>query len=336
MSSGDFFLASRKKKDVGAPLMETGLAQIGNWNPKNMDDGKEKIKTQRKQASAQMLVSSTDRYKDVFDRVNQSGQPTASNWTLNNQRAALYGYFTRLALTQIQWQWYTPTIIEDRNDLLLLDIAGAAGNTIIVKLDPGFYTYAALATEMQRAILTTAAGTAAGVTVTFTDGRFVFTAVTAAYTLAFVATAEILSEDNNIANRTYITIGATTTDTPAAVITTGIPTMLYSRYYDILSTKLTTYQKVKDATTNPFNTSQEIIARVYATAPNTTTTSSTSLFEIPWVMNISFPVPKSIRWSPNQAIADFDIRVIDEYGQQMYWSKDFPTEYQMTFLASED
>jgi hypothetical protein len=336
MSSGDSFLASRKKKDVGAPLIETGLAQIGNWNPKAMDDGREKIKTQRNQASAQMLVSSTDRYKTTFDRVNLAGQATAADWTLNNQRAALYGYFTRLALTQIQWQWNTPTIVEGKNDILLLDIAGAAGATIAAELNPGFYTPTTLAAEMQRAILAEAAGTTAGVTVTFTNGRFVLTAVTAAYTLAFVATDNSQPGDDPIVNKTYLTIGATTTDTPAAVITTGIPQMLYSRYYDILSTKLTTYQKVKDASTNPSNTSQEIIARVYAIAPNTTTALTTSSLGQPFILNVSYPVPKSIRWSPNQAIADFDIRVIDEYGEPMYWSGEFATEYQMTFLASED
>jgi hypothetical protein len=344
MSSGDSFLASRKK-DVGGPLIETGLAQIGNWNPKeSTNDGKEKVKTQRKPASAQMLVSSTDRYATAYERVNFPNKTTAANWILNNQRAALYGYFTRICLTQIQWQWNTPTIVEGKNDLILLDIVGTAGGLIFPTIAPGFYSPSGLAEEMQNAIQATPQGTAAGVTVTYLSGegvnsRFRFTAVTAGYTLAFRPAVEGTQpgSDNKVINATYITIGATVTNTPSNAIETGVPTMLYSRYYDVLSTKLTTYQKVKDACTNPYNTSQEILARVYATPPNVATFFTQYQAPIaPYIMNISYPEPKWIRWTPNQSVYDFDIRVIDEYGEPMYWSATYPTEYQMTFLASED
>jgi hypothetical protein len=52
-------------------------------------------------------------------------------------------------------------------------------------------------------------------------------------------------------------------------------------------------------------------------------------------MTIDYNTPKHIRWSPDQAINNFDIQFKDEFGQIITWNTRYPTEYQMTFLASE-
>ena len=113
--------------------------------------------------------------------------------------------------------------------------------------------------------------------------------------------------------------------------------MVYTKFIDICSSRLTQFQRVKDATTLINNTNTDVIARVYACPPNVTLNGAQpgQLFSTPWVMTIDYNTPKHIRWSPDQAINNFDIQLKDEYGQIIHWSTTYPTEYQMTFLASE-
>jgi len=63
----------------------------------------------RQPAYAQLNVSSTDRYKDFTQEYNQPF--TSSSFTFQRPNYLLNGYFTRLALTQIQFQYNLPTIV---------------------------------------------------------------------------------------------------------------------------------------------------------------------------------------------------------------------------------
>ena len=87
---------------------------------------------QRPPSFASMLVDSTDRYPRGYPD-DATGVTVSSNWKLNNQNAALYGYFTRLAVTQVQLQYNLPTIVG-------IEEAAGSGNNIFYisqsNLDP--------------------------------------------------------------------------------------------------------------------------------------------------------------------------------------------------------
>ena len=300
-----------------------------------MDQSEHPGVPQRPPASAMLLVSSTDRYKEPADRLVYP--TTSANWTLNLKAPVLNGYFTRLALSQLQVQWNMPTIIENRNDAIDIQWTSPGGplNDSVV-LNPAFYSPTELAAEIENVILATANGTSAGFTCAWTGQYFQMRCATAGWTLFFNAYPAGVDPTGEIYNRFLFTIGGNG-DVVANGFDTGPPQMTYTRWIDIVSDRLTKFQRVKDSSSLPNSITQAIIARVYPCPPNVSLNESQpgQLFAQPWVMTIDYNTPKHIKWSPDEALHNFDIRVLDEFGEEIFWSSQWPTEYQLTFLASE-
>jgi hypothetical protein len=62
------------------------------------------------------------------------------------------------------------------------------------------------------------------------------------------------------------------------------------------------------------------------------------LFARPFVMTIDYNTPKQIKWSPEEALGNFDIQLRDEYGGLVPFdtvSGAGGCEYCLTCLASE-
>lgn len=296
----------------------------------------------RPPASAHLLVSSTDRYNDYFSRL--AFPTTASTWKTNKYNNILNGYFTRLAITQLNFLWNIPTIVDGKNDVLTLIFDNDEPSEVImtIGLPGGFYTPTELAAAFETAVTTHPDYDSNWVfTCDFIDNHFVLD-VDTGYTLIISPppdTPGAIDPADSAELRLCYTMGFTNANfEPAETQVTGIPTMLYTRYIDICSNKLTQFQRVKDAATLPQNLTSDQIARVYAVPPNVwinpeQTTNVT--FSQPWNMTIDYNTPKHIKWDVNQAIDNFDISCFDEYGDVMYWTPQFPTEYNFTFLASE-
>ena len=290
------------------------------------------VVAQRPPSSAHLLVSSVDRYNDSFDRL--LNPKTSANWIMNKPYNLLYGYFTRLALTQLQFQWNLPTIIEgvnDQFDIFLDDIL------IQTTIAPGWYTLSELAEEIQDGIRA-ADGYLLGwnFTVTVVNGSLVMQATVP----MTIGVGQPGAEQQQV-NKFMITAGLYVSESTVVgglqTIVNGVAPMVYTKFIDICSQRLTQFQRVKDATTLVGNPNSDVIARVYPCPPNVLLNNSQSgqLFAEPWVMTIDYNTPKHIRWSPDQAINNFDIQFKDEFGQIITWNTRYPTEYQMTFLASE-
>jgi len=340
MSSGSDFLASRRKKDVGAPLIETALRASSmpidaRGEPRHYsvaERKEEKVKTAREPASAHLMIDSLDRYKNGFPR-NSTGdvQTTSSSWTLQLPQYVLNGFFTRLAVTQVQFQWNLPTIIGGYNDQLVIQ----QGATIsVAQIPQGWYSQTTLAAAITAAIAAAPTPPASAVTCAYNPLTEVFTlASAAAITLVDTGTSSRFSKFGITSGLQYSgVIGSGTTDIIGAV-----PTMLPTRFVDIRSVYLAKNQRVKDVTTLPQNIVTDIIARIYATAPNTTTTgSASSPFQMPWIMNHSYPVPKYIRWNAEEPISNFTIELLDDSGFLLPWGPNRGCEYAMTMIASED
>jgi hypothetical protein len=191
-----------------------------------------------------------------------------------------------------------------------------------------------LATAITAAIAAAPTPPAAAVTCAYNPLSEVFTLASAtAITLVDTGTSSRFSKFGITSGLQYSgVIGSGTTDIIGAV-----PTMLPTRFVDIRSVYLAKNQRVKDVTTLPQNIVTDIIARIYATAPNTTTTgSASSPFQMPWIMNHSYPVPKYIRWNSEEPISNFTIELLDDSGFLLPWSSNRGCEYAMTMIASED
>lgn len=301
----------------------------------------------RPAAYAELLVDSLDRYAQGFPTGTYN---SSSDWRTILQQIVLNGYFTRLGVTQIQFSWNLPTIIENYNDTIRFQYEDAPNPAVDfdVVLTQGYYTPDALAAEIQQQLIA-GGGAGAGFTVTFNQlyGAFVIDCATAGDCGVIPASPgnELIQARALSTTGLYASIGITVPTTVGAP-----PSMLATRFVDICSSTLTKFQRVKDTTTLKNPTISNVIARVYPTAPNTTsrltpgwTTAVTelpsdSLGSHPFTICIDYNNPKWIKWSPDEALSNFDLQLRDDYGELLPYDPGTggaACEYQLTILASE-
>lgn len=299
----------------------------------------------RQPAAAQFLIDSLDRYKLGFP-LTGTDSTTSSNWRTNLPSYVLNGYFTRLAVTQIQFQYNLPNMLEGyNNDLYIFD----GTDYYLVTIPQGFYTPTELATAFELA-LNTDAPTIGAVTanweVSFVNGVFLIAADAVFY---IVNPVESNNQGPEASATTYakalITLGLLNTDTGAILNPTAskyelygsVPTMLATRFIDIHSSYITKFQDVKDSSTSQTLIYNSQIARIYPAALNTRIDISPDAGPCanPYILCIDYNTPKQIRWNPSEALANFDIQLRDEFGDLVPWSTQYGCEYLLTCLASE-
>jgi len=180
----------------------------------------------------------------------------------------------------------------------------------------------------------------------------------------------LLGQTNQLKTRAmlklYHMLGITTVGTIDYVIyfsaLASYPSLIYTSYVDIISNKLSQFMRVKDSETS-FAPDTSVITRIYLTnqgaitAPTLSPTGSTTggvpavgattTFDTyavgsrSFILNYTPATPKYIKWDPAQALIDFDIRVVDEFGDQLPWAlnnvqgKEEVFEFQLTVLCSE-
>lgn len=298
---------------------------------------------------------------DITVYTNEAGlPPPASDYRYSLQRPIMNGYFTRLGASQVALDWNIPNIIKDFNDQIKVAIPNFS--TINVNLNPGFYSGPRLAANISSSV------NRALSTATY---PFIPSGFDAAWNNTFCGVAVQLVNASTISSgfcfdtsslsgtekkkvlTTYDTIGVQypqtqstlfyvdSTNTLQSSINSGFQLNKYkapyTNYIDIISDKLSQYMRVKDGETAQAPETN-VLARVYTVPPNQSqtfdasgNTLGTRPFKLVWDPNTM----KWFRWSPNEAIFDFDIQVKDEYGNLVPWSGNFPFEFNMTMLASE-
>jgi hypothetical protein len=306
----------------------------------------------RPPAYAQLLVDSLDRYNNSAPPSNDGiivNTKSSSNWQLYLGNNVLNGLFTRLAVTQVNFQWNLPTIISGYNNVFKVYIVGPDDEYDII-LAEGYYTPTTMASQIQTA-LNAQAGAAGTWACTFTTG-FVFNitltpagGVTGFIVNPGVSDGSILS---TIVQRTRETLGFSggqmAISIPGNNQNSGVPTMLPTRFIDIVSNYLTKYQRAKDNTSLASGRVTGVIARVYPQAPNTSTvlTASSSIGSQPFNVLMDYNTPKYIMWSPEEAIASIDFSLVDDLGLPLpsgvtsVGFLDRTCEYQLTILATEN
>jgi len=274
-------------------------------------------KPMREPARAELHIDSLDRYN-----VNSPGMPavvrtqqlaklvgpvtsslTGNNFTISGIRGRnlIYGYFERIALTQIQFFYRCPTVVSyagaggtnfSNNILYYAYYQVSTGTTTLtsITIPQGNYTPQGLALQVQT-LIRAGALTPTAFTVTFSPsgvvgglaGQFVFSTNVAGDTFAlqFPVTigggSEILA---TIGFRTAKLFGFGDEAYIAGVGGSGTvigrtPNLLYTDYVDICSRALTKFKRVKDTNSTDLAT-QDVIARIYLTSANTSTDPATN------------------------------------------------------------
>lgn len=304
---------------------------------------------------------------------------SSTDCQIQTKKALLYGYFNRLAVTEFQLSFRVPTLVSGVNNIFYLQVwpggYSLGGSTSYpITVPAGYYTPVLLALAIQTAIraattnLTTAVSftvtaptsqstIAALVSGTITTG-FTFNTNTAdAITLVNPPASAATESARLSAAKFYRLVGANTASfgvpttapvpTPSAICRTMSPNFLPTDYVDIVSKTLTNYKDTKD-TNSSEQAPQGVLGRIYLTdagafpqmAVSNSFMDPNVLGCSPFTITKKWSAPNWSQWSPNQAINTIDIKLLDMYGNTLYWSNadttgSATTEWQMTILASE-
>jgi hypothetical protein len=312
----------------------------------------------RMPSTALLCVDSADAYK--FDtsgyRIDNN---TPASIQINKQTPLLFGYMTRISLTEINLQWATPNVNEN-NNTLTIGVEDTSGSVFIgyyrIGLDQAFYTPNQLASSIEAALENlTISGDAVSWTVTHDKQAGYFTIeIGAATPSGKVYAFNIVPPGKN-----YTILDTASATTPSAAVYTGpveddLTYMLgltppfessiyfydkiiggfascqYTPYIDIVSNILTKNQNVRDNDTTLRN-GQAKLARVYLSEPGCinqydidedgAATKCNIVGVRPFTLHREFQTPKVIQWNTTENVDIIDLQVIDRLGFPIYIEK---------------
>ena len=303
-----------------------------------------------------------------------SGLPSCNNFSITSPGALIYGYISKIIVSDVQIQYNIPTVLAGLNDQLVFYYTYNLDQFIeVVTIPFGWYTPSELAAALQVLILSNDIGLIdSGFTVVYYYQKgFVFKSTLAPIVFDFffptVSQLRIIAGIRPNVNpinclKMYRLIGFTIANSiPAPVsapenvqISSTSVNFLYTPYIDIISVELTKYQKVKDTDTSAQKQSS-MICRVYLAGQATPQYLTNGTFgngstddilgSRPFTLTQSTPNAKIIRWSKDEAVNSIDFQLRDQYGDLIFTQYTypgnpplvytFPTEFQMTLLCIE-
>ena len=282
-------------------------------------------------------------YNNSLERLFYDGKPYGNSFTIQSPGSLIYGYITKIVVSQVQIQYNVPTVNEDLNDTFYIDVAGSRFE---INIDHGFYYPDELAAYLQTTIRAEDPVLFASLFVIFFPRNgFIFNNTASGNAISFPE-PEVVRQAFNLSAgevtnlyKTYRMLGITTdNDIPSLIQNSqDYPNFLYSPYIDIFSDVLTNYQKVKDTDTSVIRP-KGLLARLYLSGVgNPQRTDSTSaLGTTPFIMTADLNFPKVIRWTPDQTVTSVDIQLRDCYGDLLPgYENGYSTEFQMTLLCTE-
>ena len=299
---------------------------------------------QRPPASAYLLIDSRDRGETSTGLL----QPNANDFILNarGNAALLYGYFTRVAITQVSFDWYFPLIKENYNDLIrVTNVTTATTSTIQLSGQTPYVDYDTLAAQLETLLRAAPVGNPA-LTVTFESAYTGFLISTNnGDQLQFVSPLVADPTRGTLyktLTKTYRTLGINNYQMSTAITDMQCcPPRAATSYLDIMSDRLTKFQRVKDADTDQQQPRNTQIARVYITPPGQriiveNTVAPEGPGTQPFTICVDYNTPKHIKWSPGEALYQLDLQVRDMDGDLLPWNGlEACWEYQLTLVASE-
>lgn len=127
---------------------------------------------------------------------------------------------------------------------------------------------------------------------------------------------------------------------PASSFTLGVPNFRPTDYVDIVSRSLTNYKDTKDG--NSSEAAPQPMARVWLTEyPLASQTTQYGWPQdgmwgmAPMTFTKTWVNPNWSQWSPNQAINSVDVTLLDMWGNPLFWSSTFNTEWSATVTVTE-
>jgi len=276
----------------------------------------------------------------TVDTADRLARTKVNDLYINKQETLVQGYFTRLALTELNFNWDIPNVNAYNNTMnLVFYYAPGLFFPLKISIAENFYGMADLATAVQNALNSAIAAVPV---------------LAPLYTMNFIVEPENrqfrLVNTNGSAKKFGISplgkvekgstdlcdvMGFATADpaVEANIVQSGYATMLYTPYFDIVSRQLTKKQNVRDSGTSD-TTGQNLLARVYINpfgiVPNPAAAISPAppekdaiLGAKPFTIHYEFQNPKQVYWDTKEFINVIDLQLLDNKGRVLY---ETPTE----------
>jgi hypothetical protein len=315
--------------------------------------------TIRNPSSSLFCVSSADRYKDIAAR--REFITTPFRFTITKNESLLNGFLSRIALTEIRFPWTLPNVSLAAGTNSITITQGAVTDTITI--GDGFFTPVELAAQITTVWNALHAATPIAMTFLGGDGYFALTSSPpGAADVAIAPNAAITTGYKQLYD--LMAWPSPSSTTPAATQFSGVTSLRWTDYIDIVCSQLTYNQDLKDTSSQKIV--RDMLCRVYldetmisdasymnnlntivTTTDGTPSTITTPLVGYggkqngvrPFILYRQFQTPKYIKWSKIQPIGQVQFEIYDDQGRCL---ADFlPAEYtpsndwNITMLASE-
>ena len=297
-----------------------------------------------------------------FESFGNTGSSSGTNCNISSNENLIDGYFKRLAVTEFQLQYCVPTVMTGYNDYFYLLVYTSFYQVVRVgPIAQGFYTQATLATAYQTAMQTAITAVSPGSTCSFVTSStgFLFTMggtpITAQpYAFQTTIAGQPTAQSDLIVHWSACRMlgmnracyGFTNLQTPPgdpnaftgiSTWTTSSCNLMPTDYIDVVSSTLTRFKKAKDTNTTDA-APQNVLMRIYFPQDNNTivpgsnapTSGSYNFFYVK-----QYAHPNWCEWSAASDIFNIDIKLLDMWGNQLFWSAEYPTELAFTLLLSE-
>ncbi len=282
----------------------------------------------RPPATAVMTIDSRDRVKIDPATGYRIDTTTPYEVYINKQQTLMNGYFTRIAMSEINMQWGIPNVNTTNNTLTLdqaNDPEGPEIDSTSIAIQENFYTPEELARAVQTEL--NAAGGVFGFE-SWTcvwleqDNRFVINANDPnAY---FRISPQNIGAQDDLCNLMGLSYPS---QVFGRVVVGSFASMQYTPYFDVVSSNITKKQNVRDNSTS-FLTGQNLLCRVYISQPGVTPQRDrTALDEEaettivgcrPFTLYREYSTPKQIYWDTKEFINVIDLRLVDYKGNTLY------------------
>ena len=317
--------------------------------------------TVRAAATALFCVDSADRFKTYTE---ESAATTINaynaspyDFSIVKNESLMNGFFTRLAVSEVQIPWNVPNINYKTNSIVLkYSIGGGPTQTTILQFDTGFYAPQEFANSngvggiptnnLQDAMIAVDPAFANIKVDYISSTKFFVRCVPANPNLQFAFDEMSYGSvwPYNAAKTTQLFHMLGFKDNNKVLAATQVSRVStffqYTRYIDITCPQLTYNQGLKDTTTQ--QASKDTLCRIYLSdgAFNQDTAFDTATFSppgcSPFIIHRQFTNPKYIYWSPNQPIqGNLQFQVVDSDGAILGKYEPAPGNIEYTLIEQD-
>lgn len=278
--------------------------------------------TVRPASNALLAIDSEDRFKDFIESRNSTpGAYNSSpyNFQITKSESMMNGFFTRLAISEVYFNWSIPNINPKTNSMMFYWQDRDGEHSALISLFPSFYTPAQLAQALTTALDNALPGTVAAYA---SLGLPCFVITSPPDVVIRFAPLPYNSAQYPFPPSTrqlFDLLGLTNGEggTYSGTITGAYTLCQAVRYVDIVCPQLSYNTTLRDTTSQP--ASRNVLCRLYLSASTQNIYPSSALFAPPGCGPVTiyrqFPVPKYIPWSADQPVSGtLNFQVYDDQG----------------------